>query len=197
AERIRRRYRERLQDDIDVFDECTETIIREADGLKNMVNEFSNSARMPAANPVPSDLNSIVREALVWYQEVHKDIRFGFDSGEDIPMLDLDRDQMRRVMINLFENAVAAIDNGGEIKVKTDYDRDLKMVSISVSDNGAGIPEEAKTRLFEPYFSTKAGGTGLGLAIVSSIIADHNGYIRVRDNEPRGTRFIIELPVRG
>jgi two-component system nitrogen regulation sensor histidine kinase NtrY len=197
AERMRRRYRGRLEDDAEVFDECTKTIIREADGLKNMVNEFSNFARMPAANPMPSDLNGIIREALVWYQEAHKEVRFGFESGENIPVLDLDRDQMRRAMINLLENAVAALDNGGEISVKTGYDQELKMVSISVSDNGVGIPEEAKSRLFEPYFSTKAGGTGLGLAIVSNIIADHNGYIRVRDNEPRGTKFIIELPAKG
>lgn len=197
AERMRRRYRDRLEDDAEVFEECTKTIIHEADGLKNMVNEFSNFARMPAANPEPSDLNGIIREALVWYQEAHEDIRFGFDGGDDIPTLELDRDQMRRVMINLFENAVAAIDNGGEIRVRSEYNRELEMVSISVSDNGQGIPEEAKTRLFEPYFSTKRGGTGLGLAIVNNIIADHNGYIRVKDNDPRGTRFIIELPVRG
>jgi two-component system nitrogen regulation sensor histidine kinase NtrY len=197
AERLRRRYLGRFEDDTEIFDDCTKTIVREADGLKNMVNEFSNFARMPAANPVPSDLNSIVREALVLYQEAHKTIHFGFDSSDDIPTLDLDRDQMRRVMINLFENAVAAIDTDGEIRVKTEYDPELKIVSLSVSDNGPGIPEEAKARLFEPYFSTKRAGTGLGLTIVSSIIADHNGYIRVRDNEPSGTRFIIEIPTKG
>jgi len=197
AERLRRRYRDRFTDDADVFDECTKTIVREAGGLKNMVNEFSNFARMPAANPVPSDLNDIVRETVVLYQEAHKDIQFDFQSGMDLPILDLDRDQMRRVMINLFENAIAAIDNGGDIRVQTDYDKELSMVSLSVSDNGRGIPEEAKTRLFEPYFSTKKAGTGLGLAIVNNIVADHSGYIRVRDNVPRGTRFIIELPAKG
>ena len=197
AERLRRRYRDRFTDDADVFDECTKTIVREAGGLKNMVNEFSNFARMPAANPVPSDLNDIVKETVVLYQEAHKDIQFNFQGGIDLPVLDLDRDQMRRVMINLFENAIAAIDNGGDIRVETDYDKELSMVSLSVSDTGRGIPEEAKARLFEPYFSTKKSGTGLGLAIVNNIVADHNGYIRVRDNEPRGTRFIIELPVKG
>jgi two-component system nitrogen regulation sensor histidine kinase NtrY len=196
ADRLRRRYLDRLKDDAGVFEECTKTIVKEADGLKNMVNEFSNFARMPAANPAPSDLNRIIRETLVLYQEAHKDVHFGFDSGKGIPILDLDRDQMRRVMINLFENAIAAIDNGGEIMVQTEYNQELRMVSISVSDNGLGIPEEAKDRLFEPYFSTKRAGTGLGLAIVNNIIADHNGYIRVRDNEPRGTKFIIELPTR-
>jgi two-component system nitrogen regulation sensor histidine kinase NtrY len=196
AERLRRRYRDRVGEEVGVFDECTKTIIREADGLKNMVNEFSNFARMPAANPVPSNLNNIIQEAMSWYQEVHKNIEFGFERSDDIPILDLDRDQMRRVITNLFENAIASINNGGEVRIKTDYDRELKIVSLSVSDNGVGIPEEAKTRLFEPYFSTKAGGTGLGLAIVSSIVSDHHGYIRVRDNRPKGTKFIIELPAK-
>jgi two-component system nitrogen regulation sensor histidine kinase NtrY len=196
AERLRRRCRDRVGEEVGVFDECTKTIIREADGLKNMVNEFSNFARMPAANPVPSNLNNIIQEAMSWYQEVHKNIEFGFERSDDIPVLDLDRDQMRRVITNLFENAIASIDNGGEVRIKTDYDRELKIVSLSVSDNGVGIPEEAKTRLFEPYFSTKAGGTGLGLAIVSSIVSDHHGYIRVRDNRPKGTKFIIELPAK-
>ncbi len=197
AERLRRRYRGRLKDGADVFDECTKTIINEADGLKNMVNEFSSFARMPTANPVPSDLNAIIREALVLYEEAHKNIRFGFDSDDAIPVLDLDRDQMRRVMINLFENAIAAIDNGGEIRVRTEYNPELKMVNISVSDDGQGIPEETKARLFEPYFSTKTAGTGLGLAIVNTIVSDHNGYIRVKDNEPKGTEFVIELPAKG
>ncbi len=196
AERLRRRYRDRFKDSADVFDECTKTIIREADGLKNMVNEFSSFARMPAANPVPSDLNKIIREALVLYEEAHKNIRFGFEGDDSLPVLDLDRDQMRRVMINLFENAIAAIDNGGEISVKTEYNQELKIVNISVSDNGQGIPTEVKTRLFEPYFSTKQAGTGLGLAIVNTIVADHNGYIRVKDNKPRGTEFVIELPAK-
>jgi two-component system nitrogen regulation sensor histidine kinase NtrY len=197
AERLRRRYRDRLQDGVGVFDECTTTIIREADGLKNMVNEFSNFARMPTANPVPSDLNEIIREALVLYEEAHKNIQFGFDCDETVPVLDLDRDQMRRVMINLFENAVAAIDNGGEIEVRTEYNQELRMVNILVSDSGHGITEEAKARLFEPYFSTKKTGTGLGLAIVNTIIADHDGYIRVKDNKPKGTQFVIELPAKG
>jgi two-component system nitrogen regulation sensor histidine kinase NtrY len=100
-------------------------------------------------------------------------------------------------MVNLFENAVAAMNNGGEIRVRTEYDRELRMVSISVCDTGVGISEEGKARLFEPYFSTRSGGTGLGLAIVNTIIADHNGYIRVRDNDPKGTEFIIEIPAKG
>jgi two-component system nitrogen regulation sensor histidine kinase NtrY len=103
---------------------------------------------------------------------------------------------MKRVMINLIKNSLAAIDGEGEIKVLTSYDPKLQMVRLEVSDDGCGILEEDKGRLFEPYFSTRKTGTGLGLTIVNAIIADHNGYIRVRDNTPKGTTFLIELPVR-
>ncbi|MEJ2587435.1 MAG: ATP-binding protein, partial [Deltaproteobacteria bacterium] len=107
----------------------------------------------------------------------------------------LDREQIKRVMINLFDNAVEAMDEAGSVMVVLHYDRVLKMVRIEVADNGRGITAENKSMLFEPYFSTKKQGTGLGLAIVSTIISDHNGFIRVQDNAPKGTRFIIELPV--
>jgi two-component system nitrogen regulation sensor histidine kinase NtrY len=99
-------------------------------------------------------------------------------------------------MINLIKNSLAAIDGEGEIKIQTSYDPKLQVVRLEVSDDGCGIPDEDKGRLFEPYFSTKKSGTGLGLTIVNAIIADHNGYIRVRDNKPKGTIFLIELPVR-
>jgi two-component system nitrogen regulation sensor histidine kinase NtrY len=102
---------------------------------------------------------------------------------------------MKRVMINLIKNSLAAIEKDGEIKIQTSYDLKLQMVRLEVSDNGCGITDEDKGRLFEPYYSTKKSGTGLGLTIVNAIVADHNGYIRVRDNEPKGTTFLIELPV--
>ena len=100
-------------------------------------------------------------------------------------------------MINLLDNAVSAVGDDGLIEINTSYNRSLKMAIFSVSDNGVGIPSEDKPRLFEPYFSTKRSGTGLGLAIVSTIISDHNGYIRVKDNLPQGTTFIVELPISG
>jgi two-component system nitrogen regulation sensor histidine kinase NtrY len=103
---------------------------------------------------------------------------------------------MKRVMINLIKNSLAAIENGGKIRIQTSYDPKLQTVRLEVSDDGGGIPDEDKGRLFEPYFSTKKSGTGLGLTIVNAIISDHNGYIRVRDNKPKGTTFLIELPVR-
>ena len=178
-----------------VFDECTRTIVKQVEELKKMVNEFSNFARMPASEPTPNHLNEIIQETLILFQEAHKNVRFEF-TPRDLPVFNIDRDQMKRVMINLIKNSLAAIDTEGEIKIQTGYDPNLQVVRLEVSDNGCGIPDEDKGRLFEPYFSTRRTGTGLGLTIVNAIIADHNGYIRVRDNQPRGTTFQIELPIR-
>lgn len=197
AQRLRRRYLDRFGEDDLVFDECTMMIIKQVDELKNLVNEFSNFARLPASNPTPNNLNEIIGEALILYQEGHKEINFSFNPDPAIPVFSLDRDQVKRVFINLIENAVAAIDEEGTIEVESNYNPDMQMVTFTVADNGCGIPAEDKPRLFEPYFSTKKSGTGLGLAIVSTIISDHNGYIRVKDNHPKGTRFIVELPVNG
>jgi two-component system nitrogen regulation sensor histidine kinase NtrY len=195
AQRLRKRYLERLQQDGSVFDECTRTIVKQVEELKGMVNEFSNFARMPTSQPTPNHLNEIIRETLVLFQEAHKEVRFEF-IPHNLPILNIDRDQMKRVMINLIKNSLAAIERDGEINIKTSYDPKLQMVRLEVSDNGCGIADEDKGRLFEPYYSTKKSGTGLGLTIVNAIVADHNGYIRVRDNEPKGTTFLIELPVR-
>jgi len=195
AQRLRKRYLDKLPEDGAVFDECTKTIVKQVEELKGMVNEFSSFARMPASQPSPNHLNEIIREALVLFQEAHKEVHFVF-VPEHLPILNIDRDQMKRVMINLIKNSLAAIDGEGEIKILTSYDPKLQMVRLEVSDDGRGIPEEDKGRLFEPYFSTRKTGTGLGLTIVNAIIADHNGYIRVRDNTPKGTTFLIELPVR-
>ncbi|VAV85297.1 Nitrogen regulation protein NtrY [hydrothermal vent metagenome] len=194
AQRLRRKYLDRFPSDSDIFDECTNTIIRQVDELKTLVNEFSSFARMASANPMPTDLNLIVDETMELYRPAHKRIEFKVALDPALPILDIDRDQIKRVLINLIDNAIDSMDGAGELGVKTTYEKELDIARIEVIDNGCGIPPESKSRLFEPYFSTKSSGTGLGLSIVSSIISDHNGYIRVKDNKPRGTRFIIELP---
>jgi two-component system nitrogen regulation sensor histidine kinase NtrY len=114
--------------------------------------------------------------------------------NDNVPTIKLDKEQMKRVMINLLDNAVAAISGKGKITVTLDHDEPLGVLRVEVTDTGTGIPKADKDRLFEPYFSTKKSGTGLGLAIVSRIISDHNGFIRVEDNKPKGTKFIVELP---
>ncbi|BEH11186.1 MULTISPECIES: sensor histidine kinase [Geobacter] len=197
AQRLRKRYLPRFGDEDRVFDECTAMIVKSVDELKTLVDEFSNFARMPAAHPSPNDLNAVIREAVTLFREGHRGVAFGFSADDRLPQLQLDRDQIKRVFINLLDNAVAAMGGAGEVRIMSRFDPELKMAVVTLADTGPGIPPEDKTRVFEPYFSTKASGTGLGLAIVSSIITDHHGFIRVRDNEPRGTKFVIELPVTG
>ena len=195
AQRLRRRYLDRFSADDVVFDECTTMIIKQVDDLKNLVNEFSSFARMPASNPSLNNLNEVLNEALVLFQEGHKEIQFNLLTDPELPSFSLDREQIKRVAINLLDNAVSAVNGNGQITVETSFNKDLQIATLKISDNGCGIPADDKPRLFEPYFSTKKSGTGLGLAIVSTIISDHNGYIRVRDNEPKGTHFIVELPI--
>ena len=196
AQRLRKKYLDRFPQEDTVFDECTMTIIKQVDDLKNLVNEFSNFARMPAANPSPNDLNEIVGEVMALYKSGQRKVKIESSVDQRLPVLDIDRDQIKRVLINLIDNAVAAVEEEGVVSVETHFLEDLKLARLEVADTGGGIQAEIKQRLFEPYFSTKKTGTGLGLAIVSNIISDHNGYIRVRDNQPRGTRFVIELPVK-
>lgn len=197
AQRLRKRYLDRFSSDEDgkIFDECTSMISRAVDELKILVNEFSNFARMPAVQPTDNNLNELVRETLTLYEQAHREVLYQFVPDQKLPTVKIDRDQIKRVLINLLENAVAAMNNKGTVLITTSYDAELKMVSCSVADDGPGISAEIKSRLFEPYFSTKKGGTGLGLAIVTSIVSDHNGFVRVRDNFPSGACFVIELPV--
>jgi two-component system nitrogen regulation sensor histidine kinase NtrY len=195
AQRLRKRYEHLLEGNGAVLDKCTSTIIKQVEELKNLVDEFSNFARLPTAKLAPNDLNQVVKEALFLFKEGHKDLEFRFDRQGDLPLLELDREQIKRVLINLLDNAVAVVGEGGRIEISTVYDPSLGIVHLEVADNGCGLSPEVRENIFEPYFSTKKDGTGLGLAIVSAIVSDHRGYIRVRPNEPTGTRFIIELPV--
>jgi two-component system, NtrC family, nitrogen regulation sensor histidine kinase NtrY len=197
AQRLQKKYSYLLPEgkEKEIFDDCTQTIINQVDELIGLVNEFFTFARLPAVNLSLNDLNALIQEVLVLYRESQKRIDFSFLADSKIPKFPLDREQMKRVMINLLDNAVAAIEASGSIKVQTIYDPLLEMARIEVMDTGIGIAPKDKDRLFEPYFSTKKGGTGLGLTIVSSIVADHHGHIRVRNNEPQGTIFSIELPL--
>ncbi|RLB83910.1 MAG: PAS domain-containing sensor histidine kinase [Deltaproteobacteria bacterium] len=194
AQRLRRKYGDQIVGDNSVFMECTQTIIDQVDQIRNLVNEFSAFARLPAADPEPCHLTEIIEDTVALYREAQPHLLFEINSEPDIPQLNLDRQQMKRVMINLIDNAIAAMNGKGTIGVAISFDSILKIVRLEVSDTGPGISPEDKVRLFEPYFSTKKTGMGLGLSIVSTIIADHNGFIRVQDNQPRGTKFIVELP---
>jgi len=197
AQRLKKKYGPKIgRDDGKVFEECTNMIIDQVEGLKRLVNEFSSYARMPASNPKPNNIKQIIKESMSLFTETQKDIKFVFRDKDEVPEFKVDKEQIKRVMINLLDNAIDAIDEKGEILVGLSYDKVGQAVTIEVADDGKGIPPEHKNRLFEPYFSTKKHGTGLGLAIASSIISEHNGTIRVKDRHPRGTSFIIELPVK-
>lgn len=195
AQRLRKRYLANFSGDDHVFDQSTETIIKSVEELKNLVNEFSQFARMPTAQLAPCNLNDIIAEAVTLYSEAHRQVAFSFTADTTLPELQLDRDQIKRVLINLLENAVAVVEENGAVLVESGYNPELGMASLTVADTGHGISREDRPRLFEPYFSTKKSGTGLGLSIVNTIVTDHHGFIRVKDNEPKGTKFIIELPV--
>lgn len=193
AQRLKRKYADQIDDP--VFEECTRMIIDHVDLIRNLVNEFSAFARFPTAKPSLCDIHSIITETVALYREGLDNVEFDFSVTDDIPRLNLDRQQIKQVMINLVDNAVAAMEGNGHVSIVLSYDAILKMVRVEVADNGPGISDEDKTRLFEPNFSTKRAGMGLGLTIVSSIVLDHNGRIRVQDNHPRGAKFVIELPV--
>jgi two-component system nitrogen regulation sensor histidine kinase NtrY len=196
AQRLRRRYLGKIPDDGKVFDECTQIISDQVDEIKNLVNEFSRFARLPHLALAPHDLNALVQEALTLYQEVQPRVALNFHPDPALPPISLDEEQIKRVLLNLVDNALASIPDTGAITLSVQGEPEAERVRLEVADTGVGIPERDKGRVFEPYFSTKRGGTGLGLAIVHSIIADHQGQIRVEDNAPSGTRFIIELPMR-
>jgi two-component system nitrogen regulation sensor histidine kinase NtrY len=177
-----------------LFDESTQIIVSEVNGLKTLVDEFSNYARMPSPRPSPQDINAVLREVAVLYQGAHKDLEVTGSFAESAPRIQADRDQMRRVFVNLFENAVEAMNHKGKIRIATFHDPVRRIYRAEISDEGVGIPPEDIDKLFLPYFSKKRSGTGLGLAIVNRIVSDHNGQIRVKPNAPRGTTFVIELP---
>jgi two-component system nitrogen regulation sensor histidine kinase NtrY len=196
AQRLQRKYGDKLGEEGSVFKECTQTIIDQVEVLKNLVNEFSRYARMPVTSLTLNDLNAVVAEAVLLFQDAHKDIVFEFKPSEGLPKFDLDAEQINRVMINLLDNAVAAINKkNGRIEITVSYDEQHRKATVAVADDGAGVPSSNKRKVFEPYFSTKKFGTGLGLAIVNSIISDHHGQVSVADNNPTGTIVSFQLPV--
>jgi PAS domain S-box-containing protein len=170
---------------------------REIGTLKTLVDEFTAFARFPASKPAPAQINNILEDALNVFAGRLNGISLQRDLSPDLPIVQADPDQMKRVVVNLIDNAAEALEQSlrKEIWVRSTLAPDRDVVEITIEDSGPGITPEAKERLFLPYFSTKRSGTGLGLAIVNRIIAEHHGSIRVEENFPTGTKFVIELPV--
>ncbi len=195
AQRLQKKYAERSEDFDKVFEESMNTIINEVTSLKRLVDEFSNFARMPAPKPAPNDLHDIVHEVVTLYRNAHRDIDITAAYDPNIPLANVDRDQIRRVFVNLFENAAEAMEQRGKIEVRTTFLKEDDVIRVEVADTGPGIDPDDLDKLFLPYFSRRKTGSGLGLAIVNRIVSDHNGRITVAPNEPRGSRFIVDLPV--
>jgi two-component system nitrogen regulation sensor histidine kinase NtrY len=194
AERLRRHFAGAPDATRALVDECTTTIVGEVESLKGLVDEFSQFARMPAPRAVPTDLHALLDDTLSLYRGLFTDVRLQWVLAPDVPEISVDPEQLRRVVINLVDNAIEATDRAGTIELSTHHDPASRIVRIVVADDGPGIPAAERDKLFLPYYSTKHRGSGLGLAIVRRIVAEHGGSIEVRDNMPRGTRFEIELP---
>ncbi|PYS96928.1 MAG: hypothetical protein DMF50_02485 [Acidobacteria bacterium] len=194
AERIRKKYAERSGDLDEIVREGTAAIVREVAALKSMVDEFTRFARLPAPNPVPTDVQEVIAAALALYNGVHSKVAIHPTCEPGLPRVQIDPDQMKRVLVNLLDNAVEAMGGQGTVTIAAGRDPASGSVRLTVADDGPGIRPEDRDRLFLPYFSTKKKGTGLGLAIVHRIVSDHHGRIRVEDNMPHGARFVIDLP---
>ena len=194
AERIRRHFNTAPAPTQALVEECTSTIVGEVDSLKALVDEFSQFARMPAPRAVPTDLHALLNEALALYSGLLGDVRFERRFAEPLPKVRADGEQIRRVIINLVDNAIEAMNRSGMITIETHHDPGATLVRLVIADDGPGIPAAEREKLFMPYYSTKRRGSGLGLAIVRRIVAEHGGTIDVGDNEPKGTKFTIELP---
>src|SRR5688500_7735523 len=199
AERLKRHFRDAPPKARALVDECTTAIVTEVEALKNLVDEFAQFARMPAPRTLPTDLNALVEDSLSLYAGLfpHIAIERAFDAA--LPPVRVDPEQIRRVVINLVDNAIDALNSSGAenpaVRLSTEHDAANGLARLVVSDNGPGISAADRDKLFMPYYSTKLRGSGLGLAIVRRIVAEHGGNIEAADESPRGTRFVIELPV--
>ena len=197
AQRLRKRFLDRIGEDRDIFDQCTATIVAQVDEIKKLASEFSDFARMPKLRRETNDLGRLAEEVVFLYQEAHRSLTITCRIDPALPLFPFDAVQVKRVLINLLDNAVTALGDGGAIEVRVGPapERETPMAMLRVADNGPGIPADVRLRIFEPYFSTRKSGTGLGLAIAHTIVSEHGGTIRARDNHPTGTVFTVELPL--
>ena len=195
AQRLRKRYLDSIDYNRDVFDQCTSTIINQVDEIKKLVSEFSDFARMPKLKKERKDLGQLIQEVVILYQEAYKHLTIVCRIDPAVPAFSFDDVQIKRVLINLLDNAVSVLGDSGAITVTLESGDSVDQIRMLVADDGPGVPDEVKVRIFEPYFSTRKSGTGLGLAIAHTIISEHGGTIRAGDNTPAGTVFAVELPL--
>lgn len=200
AERVLKKYLHQLKnEDQDVFKSCMESILYNVDSMKDLVNEFSKFSKLPSVRTKLQDLSPIIIHAVKFFRLGYPHIDFVVELSSDLPKLELDRDQMNRMLLNVFSNSVEALryTKDSKIIVKASVQEDLNLLSLEIDDNGRGIADENKGKVMEPYFSTRPDGSGLGLAIVHQIITDHGGYLRIQDSDTEftGTKVLVELPI--
>lgn len=195
AQRLRKKFFDKAPDFNDIFDQSTGVIVSEVNSLKHLIDGFSKFARMPAPHMVRQSLHEVIEKVVPLYTGAHLDIEFVQRLDPSLPFINLDQEQMRRVFVNLFDNAIQAMDQKGRVWVTTEMDWKNQRVIVKVADEGPGIRQEDQEKLFVPYFSKKRAGTGLGLAIVHRIITDHNGSIQAANNKPTGALFTFDLPI--
>ncbi|PIE75387.1 MAG: hypothetical protein CSA18_00100 [Deltaproteobacteria bacterium] len=193
AQRLQKKFPELSENNI--FNECTNTIVKYVEIIKILVNEFADYARFPSPTKSLCRFEEILDTIIPLHREKYPDINFKINYPSDIPLISIDKRQISQALINLIDNAAAAMNNNGIINLCVSYLKNKKILRINLSDSGPGVNEDKKQRLFEPYFSTKKSGTGLGLTIVNSIISSHGGSIKIDGNELGGASFIIDLPV--
>jgi two-component system nitrogen regulation sensor histidine kinase NtrY len=194
-ERARKKLLDRAPDREEVFLEAAATVISQVETMKRLVDEFSRFARLPSLRPEPVDIHTVIENALGLYNTGRRGVEFATRFHPRPLVIDGDAEQLRRVFINLIENALAALEGPGSISIATAPGEDGRIARVLVADTGRGLPVEDRDRLFLPYVSTKKEGGGLGLAIVSDIVAGHGGTVRAEDNLPHGTVFILEFPL--
>jgi two-component system nitrogen regulation sensor histidine kinase NtrY len=195
AQRVRKAHLKGAPDFDRVLSESIEAIVSEVDALQHLVDEFAQFARLPPSRPVEGSLNAVVEGALALYETAYPNVSLDRRLDPELPLLRLDGSQIKRVIINLVDNAIAAISEKGPIEIGTFFDPATRRATLTVADTGAGVPASNRETIFAPNFSTKKKGSGLGLAIARRIVEDHGGEIRVEDNVPSGARFVIDLPV--
>ncbi len=181
-----------------VIKDGTETILREVNSLKSMVDEFSRYARLPNARLESGNLNETIKQSVTLYDDRFSDVEIELNLAENLPSALIDDEQLRRVFVNLIENATEAFDEAQADKrifIKTFHEAARDLIIVEVADNGNGISPSDFQKLFQPYFSTKGRGTGLGLAIVQRIVSEHRGRIRAVNNSTKGAKFVVELPI--
>jgi two-component system nitrogen regulation sensor histidine kinase NtrY len=195
AERIIKNLKVNKNRSNEIIEEGANTIVQEARTIKSLVDEFSNFARMPSIRLQSADLHLIIEQTISLFTGIFSDLEFKTEFSPEVPTpLLIDPDQMRRVFINLIDNAIDAMNKKGEIRISTSFEKAQQRVSIVIADFGPGIPQKERDRLFHPHYSTKKKGTGLGLAIVNQVVSEHNGSIEVETNKPQGAKFIIQIP---